>query len=60
MANVQRLNESVFAVIGVNGTTNFRSIKGTDGSAVFIDADIRRMDEIDDALKSISRKAVSQ
>ena len=49
-ANVQQLKESVFAVIGDDGLTNFGIIKGTDGSAVLIDADIRRMDEIDDAL----------
>ncbi|MGB7948953.1 MAG: MBL fold metallo-hydrolase [Candidatus Binatia bacterium] len=49
-ANVQQLKESVFAVVGDDGLTNFGIIKGTDGSAVLIDADIRRMDEIDDAL----------
>jgi len=53
IANVQKLKESVIAVIGADGLTNFGSIKGTDGSAVSIDAEIRRMDEIDDALKSI-------
>jgi len=49
-ANVQQLKESVFAVVGDDGLTNFGIIKGTDSSAVLIDADIRRMDEIDDAL----------
>ena len=57
-ANIHQLKESVFALIGVDGATNFGIIKRTDGSAVVIDTDIRRMDEIDDALKSISRKAV--
>ncbi|MEX0806030.1 MAG: MBL fold metallo-hydrolase [Candidatus Binatia bacterium] len=51
IANINQLKESVFAVIGVDGATNFGIIKGKDGSAVLIDADIRRMDEIDDALK---------
>ncbi|MDH3444655.1 MAG: MBL fold metallo-hydrolase [Deltaproteobacteria bacterium] len=51
IANVQKLKESVFAVIGEDGATNFGIIKGEDGSAVLIDADIRRMDEIDDALQ---------
>jgi len=50
IANLQQLKESVFAVIGDDGLTNFGIIKGTDGSAVLIDSDIRRMDEIDDAL----------
>lgn len=49
-ANIHQLNESVFAVIGVDGATNFGIVKGSDDSAVLIDADIRRMDEIDDAL----------
>lgn len=57
--NVQRLKESVLAIIGEDGATNFGIINRTDGSAVLIDADIRRMDEIDDASVSISRKAVS-
>jgi glyoxylase-like metal-dependent hydrolase (beta-lactamase superfamily II) len=51
IANIHQLKESVFAVIGDDGATNFGIIKGSDGSAVLIDADIRRMDEIDDALK---------
>lgn len=50
-ANIHPLKESVFAVIGADGATNFGIIKGSDGSAILIDADIRRMDEIDDALQ---------
>jgi glyoxylase-like metal-dependent hydrolase (beta-lactamase superfamily II) len=50
-ANIYQLRESVFAVIGVDGATNFGLIKGDDNSAVLIDGDIRRMDEIDDALR---------
>jgi glyoxylase-like metal-dependent hydrolase (beta-lactamase superfamily II) len=51
VANLHKLNESVFAVIGDDGATNFGIVKGEDGSALLIDADIRRMDEIEDALK---------
>jgi glyoxylase-like metal-dependent hydrolase (beta-lactamase superfamily II) len=51
IANIHQLAESIFAVIGVDGATNFGIIKGDDDSAILIDADIRRMDEIDDALK---------
>ena len=50
-ANLQQIEESVFAVIGDDGATNFGIIQGEDASAILIDADIRRMDEIDDALK---------
>jgi cyclase len=49
--NVQQLHESAFAVIGDDGATNFGIIKGKDASAILIDGDIRRMDEILDALK---------
>lgn len=51
IANIHQLKESVFAVIGADGATNFGIVKGSDDSAVLIDADIRRMDEIDDALQ---------
>lgn len=57
-ANIHQLKESVFAVIGVDGATNFGIVKGRDGSAVLIDADIRRMDEIDDALDRTGCKKV--
>ena len=57
-ANIHQLNDSVFAVIGVDGATNFGIIKGSDDSAVLIDADIRRMDEIDDALARTGCKKV--
>ena len=50
-ANLQQLAESVFAVIGDDGATNFGIIKGKDASAILIDADIRRMDEIEDAFQ---------
>ena len=50
-ANIHQLRESVFAVIGDDGATNFGLIKGEDNSAVLIDGDIRRMDEIDDTLR---------
>ena len=57
-ANIHQLTGSVFAVIGVDGATNFGIIKGSDDSAVLIDADIRRMDEIDDALERAGCKTV--
>jgi cyclase len=57
-ANIHQLTASVFAVIGIDGATNFGIIKGHDHSAVLIDADIRRMDEIDDALERTGCKKV--
>src|SRR5918999_6387247 len=57
-ANIHQLTDSVFAVIGVDGATNFGIIKGNDESVVLIDADIRRMDEIDDALQRTQCKKV--
>jgi cyclase len=49
-ANLQKLNDSAFAIVGADGLTNFGIVKGADGSALLIDADIRRIDEIDDGL----------
>jgi len=51
IANVCQLQKSVFAVVGADGATNFGIVRGEDGSALLIDADIRRMDEIEDALE---------
>lgn len=59
-ANIHQLTGSVFAVIGIDGATNFGIIKGSDDSAVLIDADIRRMDEIDNAFERAGCKTVSR
>ena len=56
--NLERLSQSAFAVIGDDGATNFGIVRGADGSALLIDADIRRMDEIDEALKQIQCSTV--
>jgi len=50
-AKLHRLSESVYAIVGDDGATNFGIVKGNDGSALLIDADIRRMDEIEEALE---------
>jgi len=57
-ATTHQLKESVFAVIGDDGATNFGIVKGSDDSAILIDSDIRRMDEIDDALQRTGCKKV--
>ena len=49
--NLQPLGQCAFAVVGDEGATNFGIVRGLDGSALFIDADIRRIDEIEEALK---------
>jgi glyoxylase-like metal-dependent hydrolase (beta-lactamase superfamily II) len=48
---IQRLSRSLYVMIGPEGATNFAIIKAKDGSAALIDADIRRIDEIEEALK---------
>jgi glyoxylase-like metal-dependent hydrolase (beta-lactamase superfamily II) len=49
--DVKRVSRSAYAVIGPDGATNFIIIKGSDGSAALIDADIRRIHEIERALE---------
>lgn len=56
--NFQQLGKRAFAVIGDDGNTNFGIVRGDDGSALLIDADIRRMDEIEEALKRADCRTV--
>ena len=57
-ATLYRLSDRAFAIVGDDGLTNFGIVKGDDGSALLIDGDIRRMDEIDDALQRTGCRAV--
>src|SRR4249920_954552 len=50
-STIRQVSKSVFAVIGPEGATNFTIIKASDGSAALIDADIRRIDEVKEALR---------
>jgi glyoxylase-like metal-dependent hydrolase (beta-lactamase superfamily II) len=50
-SEIKQVSKSVYAVIGPEGATNFGIVKGADGSAVLIDADIRRIGEVEEALK---------
>jgi glyoxylase-like metal-dependent hydrolase (beta-lactamase superfamily II) len=50
-STVQQISRSAYAVIGPEGATNFGIVKGSDGSAIVIDADIRRIDEVEEALR---------
>lgn len=47
---LERLGNAAFVVIGKDGATNFGIVRGDDGSALLIDADIRRIDEIEESL----------
>jgi len=50
-SELKQVSGSVFALIGPQGATNFTVIKNRAGSAVLIDSDIRRIDEIEEALQ---------
>lgn len=50
-SNIHQLGKSAYVIIGPEGATNFSIIKGAGGAAVLVDADIRRIDEIEEALK---------
>jgi len=56
---IKQISRSVYAVIGAEGSTNFGIVKGSDNSAALIDADIRRIDEIEEALKLTGCSKVS-
>ncbi|MGE5219390.1 MAG: MBL fold metallo-hydrolase [Chloroflexota bacterium] len=47
---IHQVSRSTFTIVGPEGATNFSIVKGSDNSAVLIDADIRRIDEIEEAL----------
>ena len=56
--NLQALGQNAFTVVGDDGATNFGIVRGADGSALLIDADIRRMDEIEAALNQTQCRSV--
>ena len=58
-SQIKQISRSVYAIIGPEGSTNFAIIKGSDNSAVLIDADIRRIDEIEEALQLTGCSEVS-
>src|SRR3990172_10387303 len=55
---LERLGKAAFAVIGQDGATNFGIVRGEDGAALLIDADIRRIDEIEEALRRAECRSV--
>jgi glyoxylase-like metal-dependent hydrolase (beta-lactamase superfamily II) len=56
---LEPLGKSAFSVIGAEGATNFGIVRAADGSALLIDADIRRIDEIEEALAQTQCRRVS-
>jgi hypothetical protein len=50
-SKIQRMSRSVYVLIGPEEATNCGIAKANDGSAVLIDADIRRIDEVEEALR---------
>lgn len=50
-SKIHRVSRSAYVVIGPEGATNFGIVRANDGSAVIIDADIRRIDGLEEALK---------
>ncbi len=50
-STIRQISKSAYAVIGPEGATNFSIVKANDGSAVLVDADIRRIDEVEEALR---------
>lgn len=50
-SKIHQVSQSQFAVIGPEGATNFSIVKARDGSAVLVDADIRRIDEVEESLR---------
>ena len=55
---VEQLGRAAFGVIGEDGATNFGIVRGDDGAARLIDADIRRIDEIERALEQTGCRRV--
>jgi glyoxylase-like metal-dependent hydrolase (beta-lactamase superfamily II) len=57
-SNIHHLGKSAYVIIGPEGATNFSIIKGAGGAAVLVDADIRRIDEIEEALRRAECRSV--
>ena len=50
-STIRQISKSAYVVIGPEGATNFAIVKGSDGKAALIDTDIRRIDEVEQALQ---------
>jgi glyoxylase-like metal-dependent hydrolase (beta-lactamase superfamily II) len=52
-STIYQAGKSAFVIVGAEGATNFSIIKGAGDTVILIDADIRRIDEIEEALTLI-------
>src|SRR5918999_1974395 len=50
-STIYQAGKSAYVLIGPEGATNFAIVKGAGGAAIMIDADIRRIDEVEEALQ---------
>jgi glyoxylase-like metal-dependent hydrolase (beta-lactamase superfamily II) len=50
-STIHQVGKSAYVIIGPEGATNFSIVKSRGGAAILIDVDIRRIDEIEEALK---------
>ena len=50
-STIRQASKSTYVVVDPEGATNFSIVKGTHGEAVLVDADIRRIDEIEEVLR---------
>jgi glyoxylase-like metal-dependent hydrolase (beta-lactamase superfamily II) len=50
-STIRQASKSAYVVVGPEGATNFSIVKGPNGAAILVDADIRRIDEVEEALK---------
>jgi glyoxylase-like metal-dependent hydrolase (beta-lactamase superfamily II) len=50
-STIHQAGKSAYVIIGPEGATNFAIVKGGGGAAVLVDSDIRRIDDVEEALK---------
>src|SRR5580765_6347805 len=48
---IHQAGKSAYVIVGPKGATNFTIVKDTSGAADLVDADIRRIDEVEEALR---------
>ena len=48
---IHQTGKSAYVIVGPEGATNFSIVKSNSGAAVLVDADIRRIDQVEEALK---------
>ena len=48
---IHQAGKSAYVIVGPKDATNFTIVKDTSGAADLVDADIRRIDRVEEALK---------